>query len=156
MFGSERKFTAYSGTVLENIRDCTIRDGDNLFYRKKGRRFKSPLGIYFSSKMAEAADYAIWRAYDIERGGWDPRQEFFSEYLKRPRTEGQTPVIITGELSIYRKYFSPLLNYIDIFPVESLFVLEDGVRAIDIIGTPRAERTALFKAVNLQELLQVK
>jgi len=151
MLFPDRSFRVYSGTVLENIKDCTYTVGEDTYYRKRGRRFLHPEGVFFTTRIEQAARYALFRASDLESDGWSYTEELLSDYYKRPRIDRYTPVIMSGQVSLTRKLFNFLLPTAK-FPVDSLFVLEDELHAHEALYYRRkVDWTSLFHQVDLRE-----
>lgn len=148
----ERKFTVYSGTVLENFKQCAYRIDDSRFYRKSGGRFDYPEGVYFTPNIGEAAWWALHSAKELLHRDWFEQEELSLSDLSRRRNDRHTPIIMSGQVSMPRRifHFVPVND----FPVESLLVLKPDVNWDDLYGSRNSELPDFFHQVDLQDILR--
>lgn len=149
----ERKFTAYSGTILENFTDLAFAEGEQVFFSKTNGRFDYPQGVYYTSKIHEACYYAVRQIPYIRLNQWEQTKPlpFLSDFL-----EGKPPpipVILCGELPIIRR-FPFMEHYVQAFPVSSVLVPIEGADFHDARKSRfDPDLISLFQPVDLRELL---
>ena len=141
---------------MENFRDCVEIEGGQIFYGKIDDRFEFTRGVYYTPKMAVACYWALHQISEIRIRRWREDSSIYLSSVPVP-----IPVILCGELSIWRRFPVVDPGYIDRFPVNSMFVLRDDIDLSKTLLSPLDPNVTNFfqpadPKLYLQELSQAK